>query len=182
MTRLPRVGRALAASVLAAAFSAPANAADGCTVLLCLAGNWKNISECRPPVEEMMRDVARGRHFPSCDTSGNSNAGNRYLSPDQCPVQYRSEVLVESAIDYMCPFSNVIDVAVQGVPWSRTYWSGSGDSVTEWLPAARAAFATNPTEIDERFNLDYATWVAAKEAERLAAEEAARKAGTGGGA
>jgi hypothetical protein len=176
MIRLPCVGRTLAASVLGAAFWAPAHAADGCTVLLCLAGNWKNIAECRPPVEEMMREVARGRHFPGCDSSGNSQAGNTYLEPALCPIQYRRVVGQDENLQplYGCPFANVVNVAVEGVPWSRTYWSGS-DSVTEWLPAARAAFAQNPTDIDERFNNDYAAWAIAEQA-RLAAEAAAAAA------
>ena len=157
--------------------SVTAQAADGCTVLLCLAGNWKNISQCRPPVEEMMRDVARGLHFPGCESGGNSAAGNRAIAASECPPQYRTETLVESSIDYQCPFSSVIGVSVDGKPWSRTWWSASGDSVTEWLPAAREAFAANPTEIDERFALDHAAWVAAQQAARVAADEAARQAG-----
>lgn len=176
MFRLPCVGRMIVASVLATAWSAPAHAADGCTVLLCLAGNWKNIAECRPPVEEMMRDVARGRHFPSCDSSGSSQAGNNSLDPSLCPLQYRSVVGQDELLRpiYGCRFASVINVAVEGVPWSRTYWSG-GDSVTEWMPAARAAFAQNPSDIDERFNNDYAAWAIADQA-RLAAEAAAAAA------
>jgi len=38
-------------------FSGPAQAVDGCKVLLCMAGNWQHISECEPTV----RDVALGR-------------------------------------------------------------------------------------------------------------------------
>jgi hypothetical protein len=165
--------------VLTLGLSSPAQAADGCNVLLCLAGNWKNISQCRPPVAEMMRDVARGRHFPGCDSGGNSAAANRAIAASECPLQYRTETMAEGTIEYLCPFSSVIDVAVEGRPWCRTWWSPSGDSVTEWLPAARAAFAANPTEIDERFAHDYVAWVAAQEAARIAAEEAARQAGGG---
>ncbi len=44
----------------------PAAASEGCTVLLCLAGNWRNISACVPPVRTALRDLALGRSFPFC--------------------------------------------------------------------------------------------------------------------
>jgi hypothetical protein len=58
---------AVAAGVLALALAAaaPAHAADGCTVLLCLAApSWRAIDQCVPPVREVLRDLARGRPFP----------------------------------------------------------------------------------------------------------------------
>lgn len=44
----------------------PAAASEGCTVLLCLAGNWRNISACVPPVRKALRNLALGRSFPFC--------------------------------------------------------------------------------------------------------------------
>lgn len=41
-------------------------ASDGCVVLLCLAGNWRNISTCVPPVRRALRDLMLGRSFPLC--------------------------------------------------------------------------------------------------------------------
>jgi hypothetical protein len=58
--------------------TAVAHAADGCKVLLCLAGNWKNIAACEPEVRQALRDVSRGRGWPSCSTSsggGDSSGG-----------------------------------------------------------------------------------------------------------
>lgn len=65
-------------SSLALTIPSVSHASDwGCTVLLCLAGNWKNISECRGPVQDLFRHLARGHTFPSCDMSdGNDSARN----------------------------------------------------------------------------------------------------------
>jgi hypothetical protein len=166
--------------------SGPAHAVDGCKLLLCMAGNWQNISQCEPTVRQALRDVARGRGWPTCSMGGNSASGNQYVAPEQCPEQYRtSSVDWRDQIVYGCPFSGVIHVAVKGQPWSRTWWSPSGDSVVEWLPAAKAAFAGTPDAMDERFDRDHSAWVLSVNASkqvRLAAEAAAAAAaGQGGG-
>ena len=168
--------------VLGLGVSAPAHAVDGCKLLLCMAGNWQNISQCEPTVRQALRDVARGRGWPSCGMGGNSASGNQYVAPEQCPEQYRTSSLDwRDQIVYSCPFSGVIHVGVEGRPWSRTWWSPSGDSVIEWLPAAKAAFATSPDAMDDRFDRDHAAWVISEQV-RLAAEAAAAAAaGQGGG-
>ena len=162
--------------------SGPAHAVDGCKVLLCMAGNWQNISQCEPTVRQALRDVARGRGWPSCSMGGNNATGNQYVAPEQCPEQYRiSSVDWRDRIVYSCPFSGVIHVAVEGRPWARTWWSPSGDSVVEWLPSAKAAFASTPDAMDVRFDRDHAAWVISEQV-RLAAEAAAAAAaGQGGG-
>ena len=71
-------------------------------------------------------------------------------------------------------------VAVGGRPWGRAWWSPSGDSVVEWLPAAKAAFANSPDAMDERFDRDHAAWVISEQV-RLAAEAAAAAAAAQGG-
>ena len=81
---------------------------------------------------------------------------------------------------YSCPYSGVIHVAIEGQAWSRTWWSPSGDSVVEWLPAAKAAFAGTPGVMDDQFDRDYAAW-AISEQGRLAAESAAEAASAQGG-
>ena len=157
--------------------SGPAHAVDGCKLLLCMAGNWQNINQCAPTVRQALRDVARGRGWPTCSMGGNNATGNQYVAPEQCPEQYRtSSVDWRDQIAYSCPFSGVIHVAVEGRPWSRTWWSSSGGSVVEWLPAAKAAFASTPNAMDERFDRDHAAWVLTfniSEQVRLAAEAAA---------
>jgi len=160
--------------------SGPARAVDGCALLLCLAGNWQNIPQCTPTVRQALRDLARGRGWPTCSMGGNSASGNQYVAPLHCPEQYRT-----SAVDgrgrpvYLCPFSGVIHVAIDAQPWSRTWWSTSGDSVVEWLPAARVAFADTPDAMDDRFERDHAAWVI--EQRRVAAEGDAATGHGGGG-
>ena len=172
-------------AVLAFGLSTPAHAVDGCKVLLCMAGNWKNISECEPTVRQALRDVARGRGWPQCSMGGNSQTANQYLAPEQCPEQYRTIAGVDeyNQVIYSCPFAGVIHVAVEGQPWSRSWWSPSGDTVVEWLPAAKAAFASTPEAMDDRFDRDHAAWVISEQI-RLAAEAAAAAAAAaqGGGA
>ena len=65
--------------------SGPAHAIDGCKLLLCMAGNWQNIAQCTPTVRQALRDLARGRAWPTCNMGGNSASGNQYLAPVQCP-------------------------------------------------------------------------------------------------
>ena len=36
--------------------SGPAHAVDGCKLLLCMAGNWQNISQCTPTVRQALRE------------------------------------------------------------------------------------------------------------------------------
>ncbi len=160
---------------------APAHAVDGCKLLLCMAGNWKNISQCEPTVRQALRDAARGRGWPSCDMGGSSASANQYVAPQQCAPQYRTSWEDRNGnIIYSCPYSGVIHVAVEGQAWSRTWWSPSGDSVVEWLPAAKAAFAGTPGAMDDQFDRDYAAW-AISEQGRLAAEAAADAASVQGG-
>ena len=163
--------------------SSPAHAVDGCKLLLCMAGNWKNISQCEPTVRQALRDAARGRSWPTCSMGGSSASANQYVAPQQCADQYRTSWADRNGdVIYSCPFSGVIHVAIEGKPWSRTWWSPSGDSVVEWLPAAKAAFAGAPVAMDDRFDRDHAAW-AISEQVRLAAEaaEAGREASAGQG-
>jgi len=170
-----------ALSGLALGFSPPAQAVDGCKLLLCMAGNWKNIGACEPTVRQALRDVARGRGWPECNMTGTSGSANQYVAPEQCPAQYRTRSAADDnhQDNYNCPFSGVIHIAVDAQPWSRTWWSPSGDSVVEWLPAAKAAFAQAPDSMDDRFDRDHAAWLLSEQA-RLAAEAAAAAQGSGG--
>jgi hypothetical protein len=46
--------------------SLPTRASEACTVLLCLAGNWRSIDQCVPPVRRLLRNLVLGRSFPIC--------------------------------------------------------------------------------------------------------------------
>ncbi len=73
-----------------------ANASDhGCKVLLCLANpnGPRAVSECRPPIDKLFRDLARGRPFPTCDlASAPGQKGSRSWAEqtmnwyDPCPA------------------------------------------------------------------------------------------------
>lgn len=149
--------------VLWATFTSTATrAADGCLVLLCLAApSWKNIAQCVDPVREVLKDLAKGKPFPSCSMSGAGNsAGNRWSSaPAYCPVQYTAFSYGESTTTAYCTYDGAIEVNVSGSLWSRTWWHLSGgDTVTEYTDAAKTQLGT----WDTRFDDDYAAWLAAQ--------------------
>jgi hypothetical protein len=112
-----------------------------------------------------------------------SGSANQYVAPEQCPPQYRTLAGTDELgrVIYSCPFNGVIHVAVAGQPWSRAWWSASGDTVVEWLPAARTALADSPEVMDDQFDRDQAAWAISEQA-RLAAEAAADAAERSGGA
>lgn len=136
-----------------------AQAADGCKVLLCLAApSWRSISQCVPPVNEVLRDLAVGRPFPVCNMSGPFNtATNQWSSaPSYCPPQYTRVSDGNNGPVYSCDYTGAISVNIQGALWARTWWNYSGDTVTEFTPAAKAQIGT----WDSRFEDDYAAWLA----------------------
>ena len=124
---------------LALAGASPARASTGCTVLLCLAGNWRNISQCVPPVTQVLRDLLRGRAFPTCAMAGAGNgAGNRDVPVPECPGPYLSETFTDGTFTgYVCNLSGVIEVTVNGALWSKTYWDSAGNSITEYTATAK---------------------------------------------
>lgn len=153
------VAAALAALALAAT-SLPARAVDGCLVLLCLAApSWRAIPQCVPPVRQLFKDLAKGKPFPTCSMSGAGNTANHAWSsaPAFCPPQYTRVLDAEGGPIYQCDYSGAISVSINGAPFSRTWWSFGGDSVTDFSPAAKTQLGT----WDTRFDDDYAKWLAA---------------------
>ena len=138
---------------------APARAVDGCQVLLCLAApSWRALPQCVPPVSQALRALARGRAFPMCTISGPGNHASHAWSsaPSFCPPQYTRVFDGPHGPVYTCDFSGAISITVQGVPFARTWWSPSGDTVTEFSPAAKAQLGS----WDTRFDSEYAAWLA----------------------
>jgi hypothetical protein len=149
----------LIAAVLALV-PATAKAVDGCLVLLCLAApSWRAIPQCVPPVQQVFKDLAKGKPFPTCSMSGAGNSANHAWSsaPAFCPPHYTRVIDGESAPIYQCDYSGAISVSINGAPFSRTWWSFGGDSVTDFSPAAKTQLGT----WDTRFDDDYAKWLAA---------------------
>lgn len=70
----------VASLVLGAAASAQASE-YGCKVLLCLSnpasnGGPKGVAECVPPINQLYRDLRKGRAFPRCDLADGNNGAN----------------------------------------------------------------------------------------------------------
>jgi hypothetical protein len=154
--RLVFLGAAMAALTLTAA---PARAADGCLVLLCFAApSWRSIPQCVPPIRQVLRDLARGRPFPSCAMAGAGNSASHAWAsaPGYCPPQYTRVFEGESGPIYACDYSGAVSVSINGTPFARTWWSMAGDSVTEFSPAAKTQLGA----WDTRFEDDYAVWLA----------------------
>lgn len=59
----------------------------GCKVLLCLANpnGPEALSECRPPIERLKRQLSAGGPFPSCQQASSSYARPGYSLYDDCP-------------------------------------------------------------------------------------------------
>ena len=136
-----------------------AQAVDGCLVLLCFAApSWSAIPQCVPPIKQVLNDLAHGRPFPTCAMSGtgNSATNKRSSAPAYCPPQYSRKSEYDGNAAEMCEFDGAVEVSIEGGLWTRTWWSLSGDSVTEYTPAAKARLGT----FDTRFDDDYARWLA----------------------
>lgn len=137
----------------------PARAADGCLVLLCFAApNWRAVPQCVAPIRQVLRDLTRGRAFPSCAMAGVGNSASHAWAsaPGFCPPQYLRETQAESGPMYHCDYSGAVSVSINGAPFSRTWWSLTGGTVTEFSDTAKAQLG----QWDRRFEDDYAAWLA----------------------
>jgi len=148
------------ASMLLLATPASAHAVDGCTVLLCLAApSWRAVPACVPPISQLLRDLARGRAFPTCAMAGaGSSSSHAWASaPGYCPPQYTRNHDGPNGPRYTCDYAGAVSVSVDGVLFATTWWSMSGDSVTDFSASAKARLG----RWDTRFDDDYAAWLAA---------------------
>ena len=163
---IPRVFLRDQASHIAALFllttialvCAPARAVDGCQVLLCFAApSWRAVPQCVPPITQVLRDLARGKAFPTCAMSGPGSAADHAWSeaPNFCPPQYTRSYSSGSGPTYTCDYMGVVSVMVDGSLFTRTWWTIDGDTSTEFTPAAKAQLGT----WDTRFDDDYAAWL-----------------------
>jgi hypothetical protein len=151
---------ALAVALSGAITPRRAHAVDGCLVLLCFAApSWRSIPQCVPPIRQVLRDLARGKPFPTCGMAGAGNSAShaRASAPGYCPPQYTRVFDGESGPVYSCDYTGAVSVSINGAPFARTWWTMAGDSVTEFSPAAKAQLGT----WDTRFDDDYAAWLAA---------------------
>lgn len=162
-TRSPRLG--MVAVCTALSLPLPALAVDGCQLLLCLAApSWRAIPECVPTVTQALRDLLRGRAFPACAMASHGNAATHAWSdaPRLCPPQYTWTYEAPHGLVYQCLYQGAISVTVQGVTFTTTWWSASGDAVTDFSPAAKAQLG----QWDTRFDAEYTAWLAGERSGR----------------
>ncbi len=154
------LGSAVAsAAVLSLSLLAPtaAHAVDGCLVLLCFAApSWKSIPQCVPPIRQVLRDLARGKAFPTCGMSGTGNSARHAWAraPGYCPPQYTRVQETESGPIYTCDYTGAITVSIDGKPFTRTWWGKGGDTVTDFSPVAKSQLGSWDTKYDD----DRAAW------------------------
>lgn len=150
------------ALVALSGLTGPAHAVDGCLVLLCFAApSWRAVPQCVPPVRQVLRDLARGRAFPTCGMAGTGTSAEHAwaTAPDNCPPQYTRVLETESGTPvYRCDYSGAVSVSMSGAPFARTWWNFAGDTVTEYSAAAKAQLG----QWDTRFDDDHAAWRAAQ--------------------
>lgn len=142
------------AAVLSLSLLAPtaAHAVDGCLVLLCFAApSWKSIPQCVPPIRQVLRDLARGKAFPTCGMSGAGNSARHAWAraPGNCPSQYTRVHETESGPIYTCDYTGAISVTIDGKPFTRTWWDMGGNTVTDFSPAAKSQLGTWDTRYDD---------------------------------
>lgn len=160
----------LLAAVAAVSFGVstpPAQAVDGCLLLMCLAApKPKEIPMCAMTIRDYLHDAARGKPFPGCGgMSGQSN-----VDASNCPPQYIT--MVQTSVDVLtpvCRWTGVTVTYVDGQVFTRAWWNQAGESVIEYTPDARARLAAGNGQIDPTWDLDLAAWQAAQAAAAAAA-------------
>jgi len=162
--RTARSAAGIAAAVVLTA-AMPVQAADGCPVLLCLAApSWRAIPECVPPIQQLFRDLARSRAFPTCAMAGAGNSASHAWAsaPGRCPPQYSGVYDGPDGPRHSCDYSGAIAISVDGAGFATTWWSTSGNTVTAFSAAAKALLGT----WDTRFDDDYTAWLISQPAPR----------------
>jgi hypothetical protein len=103
--------------------AAHAHAADGCKILLCLAGNWQRIAPCEPEVRAALNRVALGHPLPVCNMAGAGNYAAQGTNPyNPCPAGTTALPIGQLAI---MGTANMVGTIVGGSP--DTFYTGIGD-------------------------------------------------------
>jgi hypothetical protein len=89
--------------------------------------------------------------------AGNTARNQWAYAPENCPPQY-TRLLDGSSPTYTCDYTGAVSVTIDGSPWSHTWWSFAGETVTEFMPAAKAQLGA----WDTRFDDDHAAWLASQ--------------------
>lgn len=118
----------LIVAILLLGFVATSPASDhGCQCLLCLANpnGPRAVSECRPPIDKLFRDLSIGKPFPTCDLAqgpnGRSYAEQRTSYFDACPIGTTALAAGATAIQGTAdlPYAGPVHIGVgNGDDWS----------------------------------------------------------------
>ena len=142
---------ALAALLVLAAKPPPAASSDlGCQFMMCIAGNWRAVAECHPPVKTVLRGLARGRPIPACPMQGDggTHAINQSTSIVGCPSIYT--VWDDHPT---CIYPGVISITVNQQHWGKVYWDGTGNTKSHWSEAAKRLLGQG-----DDYEQDVAAW------------------------
>lgn len=175
----------LATAAVLLGFATPAHAVDGCKVLLCFAGNWRDISQCRPEVEQALKDQAKGKGWPTCNTTqpnGTQQTENsivsRVIYGPSCPFYFRQWQFVpdpsyntlENGTSWdgkiygkwqmTCQSTEILATTINGQPWKASYLLPDGSTFDQWMPAALAAMPDLTADANS-LEVVQAAWAAA---------------------
>lgn len=140
----------LAGPLLAVGLLPAAQAFDACALYLCLSGNWKAIPMCVPIVHEAMRDLAHGKAWPTCESSGegNNNALVRVFAP-QCPPFYSE--YDDNGHWISCKYPWMVTTWIDGEWWSDTYVDFQGNTSTHYSDNSKTQLNG---DIDPTYDID----------------------------
>jgi hypothetical protein len=140
--------KTLSTLLFACAIAWPCEAAlavDGCKVLLCLSNpkGPKAVAECVTPIDELMKDLAKGKAFPKCSMS-NANGGDagtaestsasyQPASAKFCPAEHMHTGRGNGDVSE-CKFMGAISVTIDSKPYSRIWYAEDGTTFTEYGP------------------------------------------------
>ena len=177
-------GTVAAAAVCAGLLlTAPAAyAIDGCKVLLCLAGNWRSIGACVGEMRQALRDLARGKAWPTCDFAGATTVVDRpplppferivtgttqyALNGNSCPEFYKQWIWHTVSYEgqtghweYRCFFAGVLDVYIERQLWVTVYWAVDGSTIDAWSTSGLDALGMSGQLVG--YDLNLANWIKA---------------------
>ena len=119
-----------------------------------------SIPQCVPPIQQVLRDLARGRPFPTCGMAGAGNSRQPRLGQRARATARRSTRGLrrrERPDLHLRLHRRRVRSTSTARPSPAPGGRMAGDTVTEFSPAAKAQLGTWDTSFDD----DYAAWLAA---------------------
>jgi hypothetical protein len=138
--------------------SPSAHAVDGCQLLLCISGNWKQIPMCVPTVKQALHDMALGHGWPECNMGGAGNNANfSWANATNCPIFY-SQFNADNGQWTSCTYPMVISVNVNNSWWDTVFADFSGNTSTNYSDYAKSQLTQNGGTIDPTYDNDAAAY------------------------